>query len=224
MKNEFAELEHRRLLKLARTYRELGYTVIVKPTGEQLPPFLASFKPDMLAQNGQENIVFLVRSRKTLSTSPELTEIAKAVEGKKDWRFDLVVTNPREKAGFKTASQHLLKRNEVMSRLQESQQLSEQEHGEAAFLLTWSATEALLRSLAAKEKVSLMQNTSEAIAKNLFAYGLLDRDQYDTLLDGVKVRNSIIHGYQDPPAYGALLNKLQHFTQQLLNEEQAVAA
>lgn len=224
MKNDFTELERRRLAELAREYRNRGYTVVTDPTKDQLPAFLSMFQPDMIARNAQESVVFLVKSQKTLAASPELDGIARAVQDKPGWRFDLVVTNPREKVGLATASDHLLNRAEVLTRLQESRELSAQEHGEAAFLLAWSATEAVLRTLAVKEKVSPERSTSEAITKNLFAYGLLDREQYETLLEGVKVRNSFVHGYQDPPAYAALLNKLQQLTQQLLNEEQFTQA
>lgn len=220
MKNNFTELERRRLVELAREYRNLGYTVMTQPTKEQLPSFLSMFQPDMIARNEQESVVFMVKSRRTLASSSELEGIAQAVQGKKGWQFDLVVTNPREKAGLITASDHLLNRSEVITRLQESQELSEQEHGEAAFLLAWSATEAVLRTLAVKENVSPERSTSESITKNLFAYGFIDREQYETLIEGVKVRNSIVHGYQDPPAYALILNKLQRITQQLLNEEQ----
>ncbi|MEZ4734644.1 MAG: hypothetical protein R3E79_46730 [Caldilineaceae bacterium] len=222
MKHKLTELEQRRLAELARDYRNQGYTVITEPTKEQLPAFLASFQPDMLAYNTQENVVFLVRSQSTLTASPELAGIAKTVEGQPGWRFDLVVTNTRPKAGFATATDQLLNRTQVMTRLQESDELSTQEHGEAAFLLAWSAAEAVLRTVAGREKVAPVRSSSEAVAKNLYAHGLLDREQYETLREGLNVRNAIVHGYQEPPAYAYVLHKLQALTRQLLNEEALV--
>ena len=62
MKYDFTELERRRLLALAREYRKLGYVVITEPTEEQLPDFLASLEPDMIAHNEQEDVVFAVKS------------------------------------------------------------------------------------------------------------------------------------------------------------------
>jgi Holliday junction resolvase len=224
MKHDFTEPERRRLLELAREYRKLGYAVIIEPTEDQLPDFLATLQPDMIANNKRENVVFAVKSQRTLPTSLELKDIAQAVQGKKDWRFELVVTNPREKDGITTASDSLLNRSEVLYRLQEAQHLSEQEHGEAAFLLVWSAAEAVLRRLVVKAAIAPERDTSEAIAKNLFAYGLLDKEQYETLVEGVKVRNSLMHGYQNPQAYAIILNKLLHITEQLLKEEQLALA
>ncbi len=176
----------------------------------------------MLAYNAMESVVFLVRSQSSLAASHELAGIAKAVEGQPGWRFDLVVTNARPKAGFVTATEQLLNRTQVMTRLQESDELSTQEHGEAAFLLAWSAAEAVLRTVASREKVSPVRSPSEAVAKNLYTHGLLDRDQYETLREGLKVRNAIVHGYQEPPTYAYVLHKLQALTRQLLNEESLV--
>ncbi|CAN5563571.1 hypothetical protein BH10CHL1_BH10CHL1_07210 [soil metagenome] len=220
MKDDFSELERRRLLELAREYRKLGYEVITEPTQEQLPDFLATLQPDMIASNQQEHVVIEVKSQRTLTNSPELKEIANAIQGKNGWRFELVVTNPREKDWIKTTSDSLLNRSEVLYRLQEARHLSEQEHGEAAFLLAWSAVEAVLRNLVAKVAVSSEHATSESIVKNLFAYGLIDKEQYETLLAGMAIRNSIVHGYQDPHSYATSLHELFALTEHLINEEQ----
>jgi Holliday junction resolvase len=159
MKHDFTELERRRLLELAREYRKLGYDVITQPDKDQLPDFLAMLQPDMIASNQQENVVFEVKSQRTLTASTELKDIAIAIQGKKGWRFELVVTNPREKDGIRTASDSLLNRSEVLYRLQEARHLSEQEHGEAAFLLAWSAAEAVLRNLVVKSGPFLRART-----------------------------------------------------------------
>lgn len=220
MKNQLTDLERRRLGELARDYRNQGYTVITEPTKEQLPAFLAMFQPDMLAHNAQENVVFLVRSQKTLIASRELEGIANAVAGQQGWRFDLVVTNARPKAAFVTTTDQLLNRAQVMTRLQEAHELSTQEHGEAAFLLAWSAAEAVLRTVASRIKVSSVQTSSESLAKNLYTHGFLDYEQYETLREGLKARKAIVYGYQDPPTYAILLLKVQEITRQLLHEEQ----
>ncbi len=219
MKHDFTELERRRLLELAREYRKRGYDVITEPTKEQLPDFLATLQPDMIARNEQENVVFEVKSQQTLSASPELKDIAQAVQGKKGWRFELVVTNPRDKADIKPNGNILLSRAEAFDRLQEARDLSEQEHGEAAFLVAWSATEAVLRKLVTTFGISSVRDNSELIVKNLFVQGFLNKEQYETLLEGVNVRNSILHGYQVSHPYANNFNKLLHTTEQIMNEE-----
>jgi len=210
--------ERRRLLELAREYRTAGYEVIVAPEAGQLPDFVAPYYPDMIAWNQQETVVFAVKSQKTLAASPELPAIAEAVHGRTGWRFELVVTNPRERATFVTATEQLLSPAEIQRRLREADFLAEQEAGEAAFLLAWSATEAVVRTLAVRERVAGEKDAFEFIVKNLFAHGILERSHYETLTEAVKVRNTLVHGYKEPQALATLLHRVIAVTGHLLNE------
>lgn len=218
MKNNLNELEHRRLLELAREYRKLGYKVTIEPQAEQLPDFIAPFMPDMIASNNVETVVFEVKSQRTLSSSPELQDIAKAVHGRKGWRFELVVTNPRDKAVITTATDDILNYSEIQNRLQEAQILSQQEFGEAAFVIAWSATEAVIRTIAAREGITKERSSFEALSKSLYSYGVLEKDQYETLIEASRIRNSIVHGYKEPRSLARTFNQVISITQQMLKE------
>lgn len=92
-------LEHKRVLKLAREYREQGYSVSIYPSSDQLPAKLADCSLDLIAQNGSEVIAANVRSRESLSLNGSLSllkisEIVREIPG---WEFELVVTNARKK-------------------------------------------------------------------------------------------------------------------------------
>jgi hypothetical protein len=92
-------LEHQRLLKLAREYRQQGYSVSIYPPANELPPALADCSLDLIAMNGSKVVVANVRSRETLSLngSQNLHRIIKSVRELPDWEFELVVTNSRKK-------------------------------------------------------------------------------------------------------------------------------
>jgi hypothetical protein len=49
--------EKQRARAIAEEYRSKGYEVIEEPSPAQLPDFLASYHPDMLAQRGDEAII-----------------------------------------------------------------------------------------------------------------------------------------------------------------------
>src|ERR1044071_7700689 len=90
--------EHQRLLEVAREYRERGYDVIIEPRSDQLPGFLAPFRIDMLARNSEEHVVVEVRTQASLSDAPELDAVAQALQDHPSWRFELVVTNPKDRS------------------------------------------------------------------------------------------------------------------------------
>jgi uncharacterized protein YutE (UPF0331/DUF86 family) len=207
--------EQQRLQEIAHEYREQGYDVMVTPTRDQLPDSLAPFRLDMIARNAMETVVVEVRTQESLTQSPELDAIAQAIDGKPGWRFELVVTNPKESKSKLGKDSTLLDRPEIVYRLHEVRQLSEQEHGEAALLLVWTVIEALLRRLAQEENISLQQDNSMYLAKSLFTYGLLDKEQYEILQQGLEARNTIVHGYKGTQSYTTILSKLQHVADQL---------
>jgi hypothetical protein len=91
------ELEHRRLLRLAREYEKQGYQVLRYPSPEQLPEPLQGFSIALIAKGSDETIVVDVRSRPnlTLNGPADLRRLAEKVEELPGWRLNLVVTNPR---------------------------------------------------------------------------------------------------------------------------------
>jgi len=91
------QLEHRRLLRLAREYDRAGYDVMVYPEDAVLPESLQGCAVGLLARGADETIVADVRSRPnlTLNGSADLRRLAEKVNAIPGWQFNLVVTNPR---------------------------------------------------------------------------------------------------------------------------------
>ncbi len=207
--------EQQRLHEVAHEYREQGYDVIIAPSRDQLPDFLAPFRLDMIARNDSETVIVEVRTQESLTQSPELDAIAQAIAGKAAWRFELVVTNPKDRKIKLGRDASLLDRPDIAYRLQEVRQLSEQEHGEAALLLAWTVIEALLRRLAQEENILLQQDNLMYLVKSLFSQGLLDKEQYQILQEGLEARNTIVHGYKGRRSYATTLDKLLHVAYQL---------
>jgi hypothetical protein len=98
--------EQQRLREIAREYRQRGYDVIIEPRADQLPGFLAPFRIDMLARSAEETVIVEVRTQESLSDTPELDAVAQALQDHASWRFELVVTNPKDRSSlqFKDAS------------------------------------------------------------------------------------------------------------------------
>lgn len=208
--------------EVAREYRKRGYEVLMKPTPDQLPAFLAPFQIDILARNAEENVVIEVRTQGSLTNAPELDAIAKVLQDKPAWRFELVVSNPRDRAAvyFKDATS--INPADIVARLNEARDLSEQEHGEAALLLAWSATEALLRYIADAESIQVKAHDPAQVVKSLFVYGVLDKEQYQALQDALHTRNMVAHGFNERNSLVdavtrllAVAGQLQRYTQHI---------
>lgn len=214
------DIERKRLVEIAREYRKLGYEVILEPRRSQLPEFLASFQPDMLARNNTETVVVEVKSRETLSQSAHMEALASVIQRHEGWRFELVVTNPRDK-GTRIRIQDindLLTTQDIVYRLNEASTLSDKEHGEAAFLLAWSATEATLRRAASQHRISA-EDSSTSILKNLFAQGVINEEQYNKLSHSLSVRNSLAYGRRETQTSASELKTLLVTTEQILSEQ-----
>lgn len=91
-------LEHRRLLRLAREYRQSGYDVVLYPADDDLPEALSGCCLGLIARNAEETVAADARSREnlTLNGPADLRRLADKVESLPGWRFNLVVTNPRK--------------------------------------------------------------------------------------------------------------------------------
>lgn len=207
MQPDIITCEYSRLQEVAQEYRQLGYQVVIEPRANDLPDFLATIPIDLLAIGAEETIVVEVRTQETLVDAPRLDSIAKAIDGRPGWRYDLVV-HPRNSTLLKIGNTRLLIRDEIAHRLAESRQLSGEEHGEAAFLMVWSALESILRGIATREAIAVDRLTSLQLIKSLFVYGLLDKQEYELLREGYEVRNQITHGFKEKESVASLFPRL----------------
>ena len=92
-------IEHRRLLSVAREYRQKGYRVVVHPAPSELPLALSKCPIDMIAEGEGRKIAVEIRNREnlTLNGSEDLRRMTTLIEQEPGWEFELVVTNPRSR-------------------------------------------------------------------------------------------------------------------------------
>lgn len=64
-----ANVERERLLQLAEEYRGQGYEVSFQPNPDDLPDFLKTYRPDLVARRGDEAVIIEVKSRSSLDSS-----------------------------------------------------------------------------------------------------------------------------------------------------------
>ena len=190
--------------KTAEEYRNRGYEVL-----QEVPlDFLPGFRADLIARNADEVKVIEVKARRSLAANPKITELARIIESKPGWSFELLLVNepeqlhsPDEVRPFKNA--------DILMRIDQAEKLLELGYPEAAFTLAWSAYEATVRELIAAEGVSDTGITASGYVFDQAIFrGLISREENNTLTEMRKYRNAIVHGYVADDFSGKLVTEL----------------
>jgi hypothetical protein len=211
--------EHERqfLARVASEYESRGYRVTLLPAASDMPEFLASFEPDLIAIGNNESVVVEVKGRKELANPQPIAAIEAAIRNRPGWRFELIID------GAKNENGHVLGVPAIVALIDEATELQQNDHTVAALLLVWSAIEGILRLLAARESVELESAAPAYVTSRLYMLGLLDREQYRVLDDAVRIRNRAAHGFQSSITREDLTN-IALIARQLLSELESQAA
>ena len=206
-----------RVQELAQEYRSKGYEVITEPSPEQLPDFLCQYRPDLLVRKGSESIVVEVKTRSSLAGNPQIRDLARVLDAKPGWKFELVTVREKEKLNAPEDARPFA-REDVYSRLETVEELLETGSPEAAFLLGWGALEATVRLLVEKEQLTLERISPSYLLHQAVTNGVISREDYALLLGAMKYRNALAHGFKTADFDAALVREIINTTQHLLAE------
>ena len=187
-------LEKQRARALAEEYRSKGYQVIESPSQDQLPDFLSSYRPDLLVQKGHEDVVVEVKSRASLAKNPRIRDLARLLQTKPRWNFELVVVSEKETLNTPEGIQPF-EREDILQEIQAAEKLFLSGAAAAALLLSWPALEATVRLMTAAEGIVPQLNPS-ALLEQAVSNGVISRGDYNFLMDTLKYRNALAHGFK----------------------------
>ena len=177
--------------KTAEEYRDKGYEVLFDAPLD----FLPGFKADLLVRRGDEVRVIEVKSRPSLAADPKISELARLIDSKPGWRFELLLVSEPEKLDSPEGARSF-EGAKILQRIEEAERSLQARLPEAAFLLAWSASEAVIRELLTAQGVSDTSITSPGYVLDQGIYhGVISRDDYDALTRMRKYRNAIVHGF-----------------------------
>ena len=216
MKSSDQEAYRRKLQEITAEYTARGYEVIVEPGPDKLPEFLAGFRPDLVARGPNESVVIEVKVGIKTAASERFRELAETIQRQPGWRFSLVVIDPGSDE-VAPLTQQLLDRKRIADRLTSADELLKAGATDAAFLMMWTAVEALLRHIATREGLPLERVPSSALMKEMFSLGILSRHDLDIAQRAFSVRNSLVHGFETT-RLGETAGELAQLARQLLSE------
>ncbi len=211
------EHERRRLASVASDYEKRGYDVKLRPAADSIPEFLAGFEPDLIATGNGESVVVEVKARREFENDQSIAALEAALRDRPGWRFELIIDGSDSEHG------RSLGPAQIGTSLEEASELQRGGHAVAALLLLWSATEGVLRLLAARENVELESPAPAYVTKRLYTLGLLGREQYRALDEAVRLRNQAAHGFQVSVTRQDLAN-VAMIARELLSELESKAA
>ena len=177
--------------RTAEEYRKKGYEV-----SEETPlDFLPGFCADLVVRKDDEVKVIEVKSRASLAVTPNIKELAQAIESQPGWSFELLLVGEPEKVDSPEGS-HAFQRESIFQRLDEAEKLLGLGYSDAALVLAWSACEAAARLAVTEEGVPDTGITRPGFVFDQAAFlGIMSRAQYHHLRDVQKYRNAIVHGF-----------------------------
>lgn len=187
------------LQSLARRYRGEGYEVVVEPRKDDLPESLQRFRPDLIARRGSEGVVVEIKRRRpaTAGAEAQIERLAQAVRALPDWRFELVLIDDVVEGPASAGRDWSVE--DVRRALGEVEELIRGDRVEPALLLLFAAAEAHLRSVAAAEGVTVLSQGVSPLISALTSAGVLSRQEYTKLMDGLAARNAVAHGRRPEP-------------------------
>lgn len=203
--------EESQLYDIAEEYVQRGYKVTVLPSTSRLPKFLNKFSPDIVAESPNESVVIQVKSSNKVRDTDYWEKLSSVVREHPGWRLELVVNNTS-----KSRRPETLNKAHIKERLQEGQDLSKKEMLAASLLITWSAVEAAMRLASKNHEIDLPDLRPATVISRLYSDGMLERSEYDFLLESMNIRNAVAHGFYEKRIKPNFLKRLQQIASQLL--------
>ena len=191
MVKEATNTEYLLARKTAEEYRSRGYEVL---EGTPLD-FLPGFRADLIARKDDEVKVIEVKSRSSLGANSQIAELARIIDTKPGWSFELLLVAEPEKLDSPEGA-HSVGGENITLRIEEAEKALAAGLSQAAFLLAWSAYEAAVRELiAARGASDTGIATAGYVLDQAVFEGVISRDEYQNLTGMRKYRNAIVHGF-----------------------------
>src|SRR5580693_2244708 len=134
--------EREAIRQYADWYSRQGYQVAVEPSPRELPEFLRTLAPDLIAHRNGEKIVVEIKTSSPASFE-QVQRLARALEHRAGWRLQVVYADLADPEWAPPSE--LPDISELLARLASVGGADEGDHGASQFLLLWSIIEAAAR-------------------------------------------------------------------------------
>lgn len=191
-----AIIKQNHVLKIQTENISRGRTVFLNPTIDFLP---SEFQADLLVVDGHDNYVHAVRNRSLLAKdSDSIAQASEILKARNNWNFVLNLIGEPESVAT-PASSVPLDMDGIYLRLIQARRLNwKDDTTEAAFMLCWSACEALIRLILIKENEYEINRpvTSEYLVSVLHSLYIFSNADIKLLRNMVDFNNMLSNGFK----------------------------
>ncbi len=213
--------ERAAIQQYAEWYAQQGYQVSIEPAPRDLPEFLRTLAPDLIARRDSENIVVEIKTSSPTSFE-KIRHLARALEHRAGWKLQVVYIDLPDPEW--QPPERLPEITELLARLNALVRAKDDDQGRLQFLLLWSIIEAAARHRLSRLNIPPTRRiSSSALLKMLLTEGMIEEEQYTVLRRGLAVRNAIAHGFLNQPVDAALFEDLREAARGLLRSRLSAA-
>jgi hypothetical protein len=213
--------EREAIRQYADWYSRQGYRVSIEPSPRELPEFLRTMAPDLIARRDGENIVVEIKTSSPGSFE-QVQRLARALEHRAGWKLQVVYADLADPEWDPPSQLPAIP--DLMARL-DAVADEDADQGRLQFLVLWSIIEAAARYRLSPLKISPTRRiSSSALLKMLVTEGVIDEDRYAVLRRGLAVRNAIAHGFLNQAVDPALFDDLRRAAKRLLRAKATTRA
>lgn len=210
-----------KIQQLKKEFESDGYEVLVKPQNPALPFELPDYSPTLVVKKPEGGgYVVEVKSAHARTAAERYQAIANIVRQNHGWRFLLVTVDD---LNVPTFSEEIAGWDELEGKLKSTRFLIDSNHAEAAVLYLWSIFEAAMRKLAIMEAMPIERLPVLQVLNQLYTTGYISVDEFSTVKKFLSMRNSITHGFGNPPDE-ALLESFFQIVSELMAEWKTCSA
>ena len=212
-------LERNFIEKKAVEYRSRGFKV--EKNGSL--KFFPNYRADLIVRKDGVAKVIEVKSRTSLAQSPSRRKLSEVLNRKPGWSYELLLVGEPEKLESFEGVQSFTE-DEIRRRMDEAETVLEGGAGEAAFLLAWSACEAATRRRVEAEGIAIKRVTkARYVLDTAVFHGIISRGDNRYLIDMMKYRNAIVHGFDVKGFSDEKVTELINFVGRILDPEPDLA-
>lgn len=211
--------EATKVLELARSYEAQGFVVKTDPTAGDIPFDLGPYRPDLLAEKEGQHLIIEVKKAGVPLSVDRLQALAETIRQHAGWRLLLVPTDEEGPGQPFSNAAELVSWQAVADRAKRADHLLQLGEPDAAFLMLWSAFEAMLRRHAEQVGLPIERLSTAALLDYLYSQGELAYEQFEQARAALQVRNRLVHGFEATeatqearPLHTLVANLLQEWT------------